>query len=54
MFCGKKENRKESDKTIVRLVRKTSFWERREKSQEQGEIARRGIDFYSLFVHLIR
>jgi len=45
-FVGK-ENRKESDKTIVRSVRKTSFWERREKSQEQGEIARRGIDFCS-------
>jgi len=52
-FVGKKIG--SQTKTFVRISkRKTSFWERRKKNQEQGEIARRGIDFYSLFVHLIR
>jgi len=40
-FVGK-ENRKESDKTCT-YSKKTSFWERREKSQEQGELLKEGL-----------
>ncbi len=48
------KDRKSQTKTIARISkRKTSFWERREKSQEQGEIARKSGIFVA-FVHLIR
>ena len=44
MFCGKRKQEKESDKTLYVSVRgKTDFWEKREKNQEQGEIARREL-----------
>jgi len=41
-FVGKKKIEKCQTK-LCTYSKKTSFWERREKSQEQGEIARRGL-----------